>query len=277
MILKTVFFLFIASFSYSQNHVEPFVRYMDCLPTTKTSPFDLNVFMKDRLTQKKRIPEKASSYTHGVDVDLVLNQQNEIQGFEFGDKSGIVTIYELKAGLQFGVFGKTAHTIELAPDFDPKKGGRLIMGHLTEINPLELVKSSISNLYGERDPDVKMADQFNSMDKFGLSESLRRHYENKRPGLWKQTEFKIVRTGEKWKILNSDGKEVDTIFAMLNVPSAEKPIVQGITKIGSVKAIDHNKCLFRPEREAFSEDSKGTLNMELASKSASQWIDCNRN
>lgn len=278
MILKSllVTFVGISSVCFSQTRSEPFVRYMDCLPTTKTSPVDLKVFMKDRLTQRKRVPERASTYTRGIDVDLVLNNEDEIIGLDMGDKSGVVTIDELKAGLQFGVFGKTAHTIELASDFDPKTGGRLIMGHLTEIKPWELLTSSIPAWHSERDVDVRMADRMNPMDKVGLSESLRRHYELKKPGLWKQTEFKVVREGDKWKIYNSSGAEVDTIFAMLNVPRSDRPIVQGITKIGSAKSVDQYQCYVKPEREAFPEEANGTLDMEFTTKTSPTWVDCNR-
>ncbi len=174
MLSLVIFSLFVGQ-AHGAVHSQPFVHYFDCLRATQTPLVDIDVFMKVHGKPQKH-QSKASAYIRGVDVNLLLDDDNAMIGLEFGGRASQISFEDLKSGLKFGVLGKTMHTIELDEKFDPRKGGKLIIGYLTEISIGSVFRSLIRSVYlQEPDYDVQKAQKQFQKQKIGLSESLHQY------------------------------------------------------------------------------------------------------
>lgn len=264
MRLFLVSFMVLVSFICSANAAEQkqkFVQYFDCLRSTVTPLVDIDVFMKIQGKGNKSF-RSASEYTQGVDIDLVLNDRQEVLGLTLQhpyktETDAVVSVEDLKAGLQFGVLNKTFHTIELAPDFDPKTGGTLIMGTMTDLPVKSLVGSFVNALKDEEEPDSDLKEAQRKYPNLGLSEKLAKHYSETNSNRWIQEKFKVVKEDGRWVLKNSDGNLVDTVFVEMKIPFTNVPIVTGLTKIESVFMSIHNKCVFaNPEEVLLQHQNK---------------------
>lgn len=264
-----MFLFFHNSFAKAAQQRQKFVQYFDCLRATVTPLVDIDVFMKVQGKGNKSF-RSASEYTQGVDIDLVLNDQQQILALTLqhpfkSESNAMVSVEDLKAGLQFGVFGKTFHTIELASDFDPKTGGTLIMGTMTDLPVGDLAGSFINSKVDQEEPDSDLKEAQRKYPKLGLSEKLVKHYSEKDSKRWIQEKFNIVKEDGRWVLKNSNGNLVDTVFVEMKIPNSKIPMVTGLTKIESVFMSVHNKCLFaNPEDVLLANQKKEKVQLTTA-------------
>lgn len=236
----------------------PLVEYFDCLRLVIPPP-DLPVFMKT----SKQISEKPTSvYYKGVKIQTRTGADGKvIKAVEFGDSD--VSLDELKEGIRFGVSGKVLHTVEAAKDFDPQKGGRLIIGFLTEIPMGEIIVNTIK---GNPDPaylEVKSKE-------VGLSKSLKSYYDQQKLGRWKEFEFQVMKRNDHWIAVDQKGDKIDTLFVEMNFLNPFIPMIKGLD---SMRGLNSNKG-FQCWNVRSPEFAQESLSNEIRAGNATSKLDC---
>jgi hypothetical protein len=230
--------LFLTVFQLHSAMARPvsLAKYFDCMEKTNFITDSIPVFTRVAGGNFKT-SYAAGDFAQGLWISMTTKDNGTIEQFQLGEKITF-SPEELETGLEFGVFMKTAHTLQLV-DFNPSTGGKLQFGFL-------------KNVFSKKNGIRSLVTQ-NINNRFELT-----HGNN-----WGNFEVYLVRdpVTNEWKIRNEESHDVLAIFGFMTMKN--KFLVKGISSMSAVTNMDREKELkcprgtvFHAQRTATSPDSE---------------------